>query len=46
MADIEAYGYRAIGRRYGVSDNAIRKWVRQYLRERDDAGGKDEVRTR
>jgi hypothetical protein len=26
--------YLAVGRRYGVSDNAIRKWVRQYGRER------------
>jgi transposase-like protein len=23
-------GYSATGRRYGVSDNAIRKWIRQY----------------
>jgi uncharacterized C2H2 Zn-finger protein len=28
-------GWSAVGRRYGVSDNAIRKWVRQYERERD-----------
>jgi hypothetical protein len=27
-------GYSAVGRRYGVSDNAVRKWVRQYERER------------
>jgi transposase-like protein len=26
-------GYSAVGRRYGVSDNAIRKWLRQYERE-------------
>jgi transposase-like protein len=26
-------GYAAVGRKYGVSDNAIRKWVRQYERE-------------
>ena len=23
-------GWSAVGRRYGVSDNAVRKWVRQY----------------
>jgi transposase-like protein len=28
-------GWSAVGRRFGVSDNAIRKWVRQYERERD-----------
>ena len=34
VAEIEATSYCAVGRRYGVSDNAIRKWVRQYRRER------------
>jgi len=44
MREINAMGYLAVGRRYGVSDNAVRKWVRQYERERaedevgDDAG--------
>jgi hypothetical protein len=28
--DIEKYGYSAIGRKYGVSDNAIRKWIKTY----------------
>ena len=27
-------GWSAVGRRYGVSDNAVRKWVRGYERER------------
>jgi len=31
--EIRALGYTGTGRRYGVSDNAIRKWVRQYERE-------------
>lgn len=31
--EIAALGYSAVGRRYGVSDNAIRKWVAQYERE-------------
>ncbi len=31
--EIEETSYLAVGRKYGVSDNAIRKWVRQYERE-------------
>jgi Zn finger protein HypA/HybF involved in hydrogenase expression len=27
---VEQYGYCAVGRMYGVSDNAIRKWIRKY----------------
>jgi hypothetical protein len=34
--EIHALGWSAVGRRYGVSDNAVRKWVRQYERERGD----------
>jgi Zn finger protein HypA/HybF involved in hydrogenase expression len=30
VAEIEALGYSAVGRKYDVSDNAIRKWVRGY----------------
>jgi transposase-like protein len=32
-------GFLAVGRKYGVSDNAVRKWVRFYERqiERDKA---------
>jgi hypothetical protein len=33
LREIETSGYRAVGRRYGVSDNTVRKWVRQYERE-------------
>ena len=33
MREIAETSYVAVGRRYGVSDNAIRKWVRQYERE-------------
>jgi len=28
LAEIEAHGYCWVGRKYGVSDNAVRKWVR------------------
>ncbi|MGH2948102.1 MAG: hypothetical protein ACRDPC_17920 [Solirubrobacteraceae bacterium] len=34
VAEVAATSYVAVGRRYGVSDNAIRKWLRQYERER------------
>jgi hypothetical protein len=33
MSEIAATSYLAVGRTYGVSDNAVRKWVRQYERE-------------
>lgn len=33
LEEIATLGYSAVGRRYGVSDNAIRKWVRWYERE-------------
>ncbi len=33
MREIGALGYAGTGRRYGVSDNAVRKWLRQYERE-------------
>jgi transposase-like protein len=32
-------GYLAVGRRYGVSDNAVRKWVLQYEREKERRSG-------
>jgi hypothetical protein len=28
--DVQALSWVAIGRKYGVSDNAVRKWARQY----------------
>jgi transposase-like protein len=34
LAEIEASSWSAVGRRYGVSDNAVRKWVRQSHRQR------------
>ena len=33
LAEIDALGYAAVGRRYGVSDNTIRKWRRAYEAE-------------
>jgi hypothetical protein len=41
LAEVDAFGYRAAGRQYGVSDNAIRKWLRDYERERAVSEGRD-----
>jgi len=30
LKEVEELGYTATGRKYGVSDNAIRKWIKQY----------------
>jgi transposase-like protein len=34
VAEVAATSWSAVGRKYGVSDNAVRKWVRAYERER------------
>lgn len=39
LTEIEAHGYCWVGRKYGVSDNAVRKWVKFYERERERIGG-------
>jgi hypothetical protein len=36
VREISETSYLAVGRKYGVSDNAIRKWLRQYERERGE----------
>jgi hypothetical protein len=41
LREVTVLGYSATGRRYGVSDNAIRKWIRDYERERAAAEGRD-----
>jgi hypothetical protein len=33
LEEIRATSYLAVGRKYGVSDNAVRKWVRFYERQ-------------
>jgi hypothetical protein len=33
LREVAELGYLAVGRKYGVSDNAIRKWCRAYERE-------------
>lgn len=52
LSEIEATSYLAVGRKYGVSDNAVRKWVRFYERQierekaerGESAGSADRVR--
>ena len=41
LREVDRLGYLAVGRKYGVSDNAIRKWLRQYEREQLLAAGED-----
>lgn len=41
LREIEEHGYMGVGRRYGVSDNAVRKWIREYERERAITEGRD-----
>jgi transposase-like protein len=33
VRDLAESNFSAVGRRYGVSDNAVRKWLRTYERE-------------
>ncbi len=41
LREVKRLGWSAVGRKYGVSDNAIRKWIRAYERERAIAEGRD-----
>jgi hypothetical protein len=41
LREVDQRGYVAVGRKYGVSDNAIRKWLREFERERLLAEGRD-----
>lgn len=37
MFQIEESGFAAVGRKYGVTDNTIRKWVKYYKKYGDDS---------
>jgi Zn ribbon nucleic-acid-binding protein len=40
LADLESMSFVAVGRKYGVSDNAVRKWIRWYKHQaRPDGPG-------
>jgi hypothetical protein len=47
IAELEATSFSAVGRKYGVSDNAVRKWVRWYelqrQRECEDGAARGEA---
>ena len=36
LADLAAMSWVAVGTKYGVSDNAVRKWLRRYEAERSE----------
>jgi len=38
MKDVTAMSFCGVGRKYGVSDNAVRKWIRWYERGKTDRG--------
>jgi HNH endonuclease len=44
MADVASMSFLAVGRKYGVSDSAIRKWIRwyEYQREMPEWRGEEE----
>jgi uncharacterized protein YjcR len=43
MTDLKSMSFVAVGRKYGVSDNAIRKWIRWYEFERDNERREDQA---
>jgi hypothetical protein len=38
LEDVRTMSFLAIGRKYGVTDNAVRKWIRSYERGKTDVG--------
>lgn len=42
LEDLKTMSYCAVGRKYGVSDNAIRKWLRWYEHRREAEAQSDE----
>jgi hypothetical protein len=44
MTDVQTMSLLAVGRKYGVSDNAVRKWIRWYEYERERNGASEERR--
>jgi hypothetical protein len=49
MVDVGSMSFVAVGRKYGVSDNAVRKWIRWYEYEREmeqtEETGEQDART-
>ena len=42
MTDVASMRFVAVGRKYGVSDNAVRKWIRWYDYEREMVDSREE----
>jgi transposase-like protein len=42
MDDVRTMSMLAVGRKYGVTDNAVRKWIRWYERGKDVAEETDD----
>ncbi len=38
LEDVRTMNFVAVGRKYGVTDNAVRKWIRWYERGKEEAG--------
>ena len=45
MADVQSTNLVAVGRNHGVSDNAVRKWIRWYEYEHARNVNRDDGRT-
>jgi hypothetical protein len=43
IEETRTLGFSAVGRKYGVSDNAVRKWIRWYEARRDSPDGLEEA---
>jgi transposase-like protein len=43
IRETQELGFSAVGRKYGVSDNAVRKWIRWYEAQRDPPDGLRDV---
>lgn len=43
MTDLKSMSMLAVGRKYGVSDNAVRKWIRWYEYQREADQAQDEA---
>jgi hypothetical protein len=43
MTDVETMSFVAIGRKYAVSDNAVRKWIRWYENQAEREGRREEA---
>jgi hypothetical protein len=43
IADLAETNFSAVGRKHGVSGNAVRKWIRWYEAEREQVAGSGDI---